>query len=290
MPPNGFATGRGRGYRPEQVEAYLEALSGDRDAAWERAARLTVLAKNMAAEAARLREVVARLRPQEYDTLDDGARRLYQLALEEARQLGERARCEARAEIARAASDAEGVRLAAQADADAVRAEADERARRLLLAAGAEADDLRVGARRAVREGRKESLEALREVRRRTADLLAERSRERAEYWAGAERAETGEAAALDVRDAERVTRAEEETVAAERALAEAEEYGRRCEEEAHARAATIVAEAHARADRIAQETERVLREHSAAWEDVQAHMDHVRGKLTALTGQAVVE
>ncbi|WP_143664194.1 DivIVA domain-containing protein, partial [Streptomyces murinus] len=39
MPPDGFATGRGRGYRPAQVDAYLEALSADRDAAWERAAR-----------------------------------------------------------------------------------------------------------------------------------------------------------------------------------------------------------------------------------------------------------
>lgn len=47
--PHGFATvrGRERGYRPEQVEACAAALSEERDAAWERAARLTVLAREM---------------------------------------------------------------------------------------------------------------------------------------------------------------------------------------------------------------------------------------------------
>ncbi|MFF8993351.1 DivIVA domain-containing protein [Streptomyces sp. NPDC014983] len=290
MPPHGFATVRGRGYRPDQVDAYLEALSGDRDAAWERAARLTVLAKDMAAEAARLREVVSRLRPQEYDTLDEGARQLFRLALEEARQLGERARCEAREVVARAEVDAEGVRRAAEEAAHALRAEADERARQILLAARAEADDLRIGARRAVKEDRKESLEALREVRRRTADLLAERSQEEAERLAGVEREEIEEAAALEARQEGLAARAEAEVTAARAALGEAEEYARRREEEAGIRAAAILADAHARADRIARETERVLREHSATWDDVQAHMDHVRSKLTALTGQAVVE
>ncbi|MDG9719129.1 hypothetical protein [Streptomyces sp. DH24] len=49
----GFLTVRRRGYRPAQVDAYAAVLSHERDAAWERAARLTVLAREMGAEAER---------------------------------------------------------------------------------------------------------------------------------------------------------------------------------------------------------------------------------------------
>jgi len=290
MPPGGFATVRGRGYRPDQVDAYLEALSEGRDAAWERAARLTVLAKDMAADLARLREVVARLEPQEYDTLAEGARNLYRLALEEAEQLRERARCEARDRVARAEADAEEVRRAAREAADARRAEADEHARDLLAAARAEADGIRVDARRAVKEGRGASLAALREARRHTAALLAEQTRQQAERLAGVEREEAERVAALDARHAALEARAEAEVAAAGRALAEAEEHARRCEEEARERAAGVVADARTRAGRIAQETERMLRAHSEAWDDVQAHMDHVRSKLMMLTGRAALD
>ncbi|MDV9178590.1 cellulose-binding protein, partial [Streptomyces sp. W16] len=73
--PRGFVAVRGRGYRPGQVDAYAEALSRHRDAAWERAARLTVLARDMEAEADRLRETVAGLAPQTYETLGERAQR-----------------------------------------------------------------------------------------------------------------------------------------------------------------------------------------------------------------------
>ncbi|MBK3647358.1 cellulose-binding protein, partial [Streptomyces sp. MBT33] len=55
--------------------------------------------------------------------------------------------------------------------------------------------------------------------------------------------------------------------------------------EEARARAAEILAEARLQEERIARETERVLREHGERWDDVQAQMDFVRSSLTALTG-----
>ncbi|MFE0516507.1 hypothetical protein ACFW2E_43275, partial [Streptomyces sp. NPDC058964] len=92
MSPHGFETVRGRGYRPEQVDAYAAALSRDRDAAWERAARLTVLAREMEAEAERLRETVAKLAPQTYEALGERARRVFQLVLEEAAETRESAR------------------------------------------------------------------------------------------------------------------------------------------------------------------------------------------------------
>lgn len=76
--------------------AYVEALSDDRDAAWERAARLTVLAREMEEELERLRERAAGLPEQTYESLGDGPRRLFKLALEEAVAVRESARQHAR--------------------------------------------------------------------------------------------------------------------------------------------------------------------------------------------------
>ncbi|GAA3119139.1 hypothetical protein GCM10017687_35920 [Streptomyces echinatus] len=163
MPPHGFVTVRGRGYRPDQVDAYLEALSDNRDAAWERAARLTVLAKEMEAEAVRVRQAVAELPPQTYETLGGNAGRLFQFVQEEAADLLDRTRREAQRQAAQAEADAERVLQEAREAADAIRAEADERAEQTLLAAQAEArrrprrrpardeDGARRGARRRTR-------------------------------------------------------------------------------------------------------------------------------------------
>jgi len=81
---HGFPVVRGRGYRPEQVDACVADLCADRDAAWERAARLTVLARQMDEELGRLRETVARRGPQTYEALGERARRLYELGEQEA--------------------------------------------------------------------------------------------------------------------------------------------------------------------------------------------------------------
>ncbi|UXY28031.1 cellulose-binding protein [Streptomyces sp. HUAS TT20] len=288
--PYRFATARGRGYRPEQVDVYASALSRDRDAAWERAARLTVLAKDMGAEAERLRERVARLAPQTYETLGERARRVFQLAAEEAADVREGARREAREHLAEAEAHALEVRRTAQEQADALRAEAEERSRQRLLAARAEADNLRIGARREVKEGRSEALAALREVRQRTEAMLAGQAGEHAERWAEADREAVELAAALEKRHVEQLARAEAALAEAKREFGEAEAAARRCQEEAHARAADLVAAARVREDRIARETERMLREHGERWDDVQAHMDHMRDSLTSLTGQAALE
>ena len=88
---HGFATVRGRGYRTEQVDRFLEELSEDRDAAWERAARLTVLANEMTAECAALRDVVSTLSPPTYESLGKGALDLLRLVEEEATSVREQA-------------------------------------------------------------------------------------------------------------------------------------------------------------------------------------------------------
>jgi hypothetical protein len=94
----------------------------------------------------------------------------------------------------------------------------------------------------------------------------------------------------LDAEYAERVALAEAALGEAQQAFAEAELSDRRLQEEADSRAAEVVAEARGRAERVARDTERVLREHGETWDDVQAHMDHVRNSLTALTGRAAAE
>ncbi|MFI8928615.1 cellulose-binding protein [Streptomyces sp. NPDC053474] len=284
--PHGFVTGRGRGYRPEQVEAYADALSRDRDAAWERAARLTVLARDMGEEAARLREVVARLAPQTYDELGRRAQHLLALSEEEAAAVRDAAAADTYELGQAVAAAATELRAAARAYADSVRGEAEERARQRLLAARATADELRAAARRDAKEWRGEALAALREMRRRTSGLLAEQEKEHAERWEATEREIAEREAVADAREAALVAAAEARLAEAKRACAEAEEAARHREEDAAARAAELIAAARVREERIGRETERLLREHGERWDEVRAHMDHVRNSLASLTGR----
>ncbi|MFI9544934.1 cellulose-binding protein [Streptomyces sp. NPDC052016] len=286
--PPGFVTVLGRGYRPKEVDTYTAALSAERDAAWERVARLTVLVKDMMEEAERLREAVSEIGPQTYDSLGERARSLFELVQEEAARVRETARREAQEDVARAEEHALNMRQAAQEEADALRTEAKEYARRRTLAARAEAHGIRVTARRKVKEFRGQSLEELREVRRRTAYLLVEPKKEHAARLAALDREVTERAEAFDAQHARSLARAEEKLAEAQRELAEAEEASHRRQEEARARAGEILAEARLREERIARETERVLREHGERWDDVQAHMDQMRTSLKVLTGQAV--
>ncbi|GAA3805206.1 hypothetical protein GCM10022403_043950 [Streptomyces coacervatus] len=284
---HGFGAVRGRGYCPEQVEAFADALSLDRDAAWERAARLTVLAKDMEMEAAELQETVAQLAPQTYEALGESARHLFRLGQEEGEAVRERARQEAQRLVAEAQAYAAGVLDAAQAHADSVHADAEEYAGQRLDAARAVADELRVGARRAVKESRGESLGVLRELRQRATVELAEQAKGFADRWDEVEQAEAERAAALDAREEMRVERAEAEVAQARRALMEAEEFAHRCQEEANERAAEILAGARLREEQIVRETEQVLREHEERSVEMQVQMDNVRSSLTALTGSA---
>ncbi|MFE4968072.1 cellulose-binding protein [Streptomyces sp. NPDC056660] len=290
MSPYGFVTVRGRGYRPDQIDAFLVALSLDRDAAWERAARLTVLAKDMEAEAVRMRAVVEQLPPQTYETLGDRAQRVFRLVVDEASAVRENARRALIDGVVQAETRAENERCAAQEAADALRADAEERARQLLLAARAEADEIRISARLEVKEARGEALAALRELRQRTTGMLAEQAKEHAERWIEAEDEEAARAAEADAQMADRIARAEAALSEAKRALGEAEEWEHRSQEAARVRADEILAEARVREERIARETERVLREHGETWDDVQAHMDHMRDSLMTLTGRATAE
>ncbi|MFD7878056.1 cellulose-binding protein [Streptomyces sp. NPDC059766] len=284
--PYGFVTVRRRGYRPGQVDAQVAALCRARDAAWERAARLTVLAKEMEAQAAGLRETVARLAPQTYEALGERAQSLLRLARDEAAAVREHAREHAREQVARARADALEAGRAAREHADEVGAPAEESARQRLLTARAEADGIRIATRREVKRSRGEVLSALREVRTRTAAMRAAQAKEQAEQWAQEERAALARADALDAHQAGLAARAEAALAEARRAFADAEQSAARRQEEAQAQAAGLLARARAQAEGISRDTEQVLREHGEQWDEVRAHMDHVRSRLSALTGR----
>jgi len=108
-----------------------------------------------------------------------------------------------------------------------------------------------------------------------------------AERWDEVERAEAERAAAIDALGAGRMARAEAELTEARREFMEAEEYAHRCQEEANARAAEILAAARRQEEQIARETEQVLQRHSEQSDEMQVQMDNVRNSLTALTGSA---
>ncbi|MFI1397393.1 cellulose-binding protein [Streptomyces sp. NPDC020681] len=288
--PHGFAAVRGRGYPVDETDAYVTALSQDRDDAWERAARLTVLAKDMEADAAELREVVATLAPQTYETVGRRAAYIMALAEEEAEEVRTTAVAETYAAIEAAETAARQTRDTAREQADTVRAEAEARAQQILLAAQAEADEARMEARLEIKEQRGEAISAWKEMRRRADALLAELAAEQAERRDALERELADRQAALDTYHAELTAHAEATLSEAKRTFAEAEEYTRHGQEDAEARAAELLAEARLREERIERETEGVLREHDESREEMQAHMTHVESSLTTLTGRAAAE
>ncbi len=288
--PHGFVAVRGRGYRPEQVERYAAGLSQDRDAAWERAACLTVLTKEMEAEAARMREQADGLAPQTYEALGRRAQHLLAVVEEEAAELTAAAHDRAQEIHDAVAVEVAAVRDAAREYADTVLADAEARAQEILVGAQRAAEEARADARRDVKEWRSEAVAALREMRQHTAGLLADQEKEHAralgEGRARAHRTRGG----AGLREAERTAHAESGLADAKRVFAEAQEAARHGQEDAEARAAELLVEARVREERVVRETERILREHDDAREEVQAHMAHVRTSLAALTGRAAAE
>ncbi|MFJ5097057.1 MULTISPECIES: cellulose-binding protein [unclassified Streptomyces] len=281
-----FAVGRGRGYRPEQVDRHLAALSDERDGAWERAARLTVLAEEMAAEAVRLREHAEALPPQRYESLGDRARSILELAEQEDERLVREAEASAQAFAEAAETAALDAAEAARVYAQGLRKAAEGAARATLETAGGRAEELTTEARREAEERLTGAREAFEETERRAARLLAEQEAEQTAVRDEADRAEGARTAALDARHEELFTAAEARLGEVRRALARTEEQARHGQEDAEARAGEVLAEARLRAERTERETERVLREHDESREEIHAHMEHIRHSLAALTGR----
>ncbi|MEU9760673.1 cellulose-binding protein [Streptomyces sp. NPDC047987] len=286
----GFVGVRGRGYRPEQVDRALAGLVAERDEARERVTRLTAQVEGLSAEAVRLREVVATLAPQDYASLGERSQRILALAKDEAGSVRSAAQEEAQA--LRDAADEAGraVRESARADAEAMRAAAGEYADETLAAARTEAERIVAEARTEAEETREQARFMMEETRRRTESVLVHQEQEHAERWKAAE-GELAEAeAAQAARHDELTERAEAGLAEARRELARAEEEARHTDENAEARAAELIAEGRVREERVVRETERILREHEEAREELHAHMTYVRNTLAALTGRVVPE
>ncbi|KOU00528.1 cellulose-binding protein [Streptomyces sp. NRRL F-5755] len=285
--PHGFEIVRGRGYRPEDVDRRVEGLSIDRDSCWERAARLTVLANEMTAELAELREYVRQLPPQTYESLGDQARLILTTAESEAARL--RKDAEEAAERAREEAEAYERQITEATDraAQELRDEAEDWARRRVAAAWSEADGIEAAAAKDAEQWRSEAAEALRQMERRTAQMLREQEEEQTEQWDALGRDLAAQEADLEQRVAELEELGRAKVAEAERFRAETEEAARHRDEDAEARAADLLAQARIEVERIERATERILREHAERREKVREHMTHVRNTLAALTGKA---
>ncbi|GHJ30924.1 hypothetical protein TPA0910_53570 [Streptomyces hygroscopicus subsp. sporocinereus] len=290
--PHGFTIvgGRSRGYRPAQVDHYVAELSEARDASWERAARLTVLANELTAEAERLREVIAQLAPQTYESLGDRAQLILMAAEEEVVCLRAAAEASAQEEWEAAQAAARAVRDAARDEAEEVREAAEAAARATLESAQVDVDELRAASRQDAKEWRSQALADLKEMRQRAAGILAEQEREHTERWEAAGRELVERDNAMTARLAQLEEYAQATLDDAKREYGMAEQAARLRQEDAQAQAAEIIAQARAREERLARETERTLREHVERREELRAHLEHVRGSLAALTGRPVAE
>ncbi|WP_335940160.1 cellulose-binding protein [Streptomyces sp. PTD5-9] len=279
---------RGRGYRPEQVDRALAGLAEERDEARERVARLAARVEELSAESVRLGEVVAALAPQDYVSLGERAQRILALAEGEAASLRNAAQEEERALLEAADEVSLRLRESARADAEAMRAAAEEYAEETLSAARREAEGIAAEARTDAEEVRREAQSVMEETRRRTASVLAHQKQEHAERGKAAEQELAEALAAQTARHVELIERAEDRLTEARRGRSRAEEAARHTNEDAEARAAELIAEGRAREERVVRETERILREHEEAREELHAHMTHVRNSLAALTGRVV--
>ncbi|MDJ0341334.1 cellulose-binding protein [Streptomyces sp. H10-C2] len=288
--PHGFDTVRGRGYQVEQVERFLEELSEDRDAAWERAARLTVLANEMEVESTALREHVDALGPAGYETLSEGAQELLRLVEEEAAAVRERAENEA--QYARDAAETARRALQDQTRAAAAerRAVVEDQANRVLDEARGRASELLTEVQNDAARVRGEAGQALEATRQDVARTLTELDKEQRERLDAFEHEMAEREAGVDSRIGELTGYAERRLEDARTARAEAEEYARHGQEDADARAAALLAEARMREERIRRESERQLREHEERSEEIRAHLAHVRTSLAALTGRPLPE
>ncbi|PWI46037.1 cellulose-binding protein [Streptomyces sp. ICBB 8177] len=284
--PEEFSAARGRGYHPEQVEEYLAGLSAERDAAWERAARLTVLANDMDAEAAALRTALEALGTADYAALGEGAQRLLATVEEEAADVRARAEAAARAEYEAADRAARALRDQARAEMDERLAALDEAARRDREAAEQQAAEIRGAAQAEADQVRGEAERALDGVRQDVARTLAEQEKEQRERLDALEHELAEREAGVDSRLADLTAHAERLLADAEREYEAAREDGRRMQGEAESTASGLLLMARATEERLDRDTERELRAHEARRDEIRAHLANVRTSLAALTGR----
>lgn len=286
--PEGFHVARGRGYHPEQVDEFVGGLAQERDEAWERAARLTVLANDMEAEAHTLRAAAGGLGPVSYESLGAGAQELFTHVEAEAADVRERGEAEARTTYDDAERAGREARDRARMDAEARLAAADETAQGIRDAARAQADDILGAARAEAARLDAEAERALDGVRQDIARSLSEMETEQRTRLDALMRDLAERESGIDQRLGELMARAERLLADAQQAHADAHEAARRTQDDAEATGSDIIAQARAAEERVNQDSDRALRAHEAHRDEIRAHLAHVRTSLSALTGRAL--
>lgn len=286
--PEGFNVARGRGYHPEQVDMYVADLSVERDAAWERAARLTVLANDMDAEAARLRAAADGLGPATYEALGDGAQELFRVVEAEAADVRDRGEAAARGEYEAAERDGRAMRDQARAEAQQRLAVADEMAQGTRDLAERQAADLRDAARAEADRLDADAQRALDGVRQDIARSFAELEKEQRERLDALEHELAEREAGIDGRLTDLMGQAERLLATAQQAHTDAFDDARRMRSDAEAAADEIIARAHATEERVTHDSERSLRAHESNRDEIRAHLANVRTSLATLTGRAL--
>ncbi len=284
--PEDFNVVRGRGYHPDQVDAYTADRCRERDAAEERCARLSARAEAMESEAAALRTAADSLDPVGYEALGEGAQELYRMVCAEAEDVRDRAEEAARAAYEEAERDARAARERARADADARLTAADEAAREVQEAARRHAADIVGAAQSEARRLDADAERALEGVRQDIARSLSELEKEQRGRLEAMERELGTREADVDGRLGELTARAERLLAEAQRRHVEAEEHDRRLQAKAEEKAAGLIAQARATEERVNLESERALRAHGAHRDEIRSHLAHVRTSLSALTGR----
>ncbi|OEV05338.1 hypothetical protein [Streptomyces oceani] len=283
--PHGFVVVR-RGYRPEQVDGKVSDLHEERVEAEERVSALTVLEKELADEAERLRTLLETLTPQTYASLGPRAQELLATVTSEGEDVQAGGESEARRLAEESETAAQELREAARTAGEEVRADAEADADRTLAASRDEAEELREAARSTAEQTRQAALDALDEMGRRCSELRADQERDHKQRTDTLDQQLADQEADNNARVAELDEQARRVLVDAQRVHTDAEEAARSVREEAESRASGILSEARARQQRIERDSDRLREKQREKAEKMREHMEHVRNSLATLVGK----
>ena len=284
--PHGFTVSR-RGYETNQVEQAIDEVTTERDRAWQRLADLGEQVRGLEQQLADAVRAVAEAGPPAFAELGEGAVRLLALAEEEASRLAAESARLTEQQTVRSRGDVARLSAGTRDYATRLCAEADEAYRRELEWAQEQA-----GGARAEAEREAAATGAAADAEVAAIGARAETLSREAQDWL------TGQQHAADqaeeAQEARLLAWEQEITAGAQRKLGEGERHlkamqARAADVDADAatQAERTVEAAHREAARIASVTEREQAVFAERRGELQAHLDHIRDTLTALTGAA---
>ena len=285
-PQHGFPMAR-RGYDPDQVERAMVELTEGRDQAWERLSGLGNRMRALEQQLIDAAKAAEEAEPPSFAHLSERAGRLLVITEEEASAI--RAEAEDWVDALDAEARADGQQSRAEGDDQAVRlrAAADEGHRRELERARSRAEAERADADREARTLRDEAAGYAGGVRDR-AQEIAETTRTRlAALQHRADQELAGTEAAAVAQEEQLTSGAEHKQGEAERHRKAMQAMAEEIEAEAATRVERVLEAGRREAERIGAAAERDRAAFAERRDELQAHLDHIRTTLTALTGAA---